>query len=158
MKILLYIFLFSLSIAAQSQEVKVYPTYDEFEELLQIDDGKIYVVNFWATWCKPCVQELPYFEKLHRSSEEDNIEVILVTLDFGKDLEKRVLPFLKKGGYTSKVVLLDDGKPNKWIDRVDPSWSGAIPATVFYQGNKKVFMEQEFHSLEELQKVITTNF
>ena len=98
---------------------------------------------------------MPYFEELNEKLGDEG-EVILVSLDFGSLLKPRVLPFLKKKEIKSKVVLLDDPDSNTWIDLVDQTWSGAIPASVFYKGNKRIFLEQEFHSLEELENIIST--
>ena len=142
------------SFSVSSQDVKVYDRFDDFEELLTKDDDKTYVVNFWATWCAPCIKELPYFERLHEKYKDKNVIVILTSLDFKKHLERRVIPFVKRKSLKAEVVLMDDPDANSWIDRVDPSWSGAIPATVFYNNKKKRFLEQEFSSFEELEDVL----
>ena len=117
-----------------SNEVPLYETFDDFEEaILKHDDDKIYVINFWATWCAPCIKELPYFDEL-QTKYPDKYEVVMVSLDFKKQYESRVIPFVEKKNYNSKVVMMADPKANDWIDRVDPSWSGAIPATYIYRG------------------------
>lgn len=134
--------------------------YDGLELLLNNNDDKTYVVNFWATWCKPCVEELPAFEKLYSTYKNKNVELILVSLDFPKQLEARVLPFIEKNKLTGKVLIMGDPDQNTWIPKVSPEWSGAIPATVIYNKNKRAFYEQSFtyDALEtELNKFLTSN-
>lgn len=132
--------------------------FDNFQKLLSIDDGKIRVINFWATWCKPCVAELPFFEMINKKYKDRGVEVILVSLDMPNLVEKKLLPFLKKQKepIQSDVILLDDPDANSWIPKVDSNWSGAIPATIIYKGDNVQFYEQSFtyNSLEtELKKM-----
>ena len=163
--ILFFIFLGFISckkevLATKKQEidtskvpVKVY-SYKELKPLLEQKEDKVYVVNFWATWCAPCVKELPAFEKLKSVYAAKGVEVLLVSLDFQKQIYKRVIPFIAKKNLQSKVVLLDNGKDDSWFKSIDSSWSGAIPATLIYNKNKRNFYEQsfDFASLEaELQ-------
>lgn len=149
-----FVFLFlHFSILVHAQEVKVYPTYAEFEqEIMNIQDDKTYIINFWATWCGPCVKELPFFEEIGKKYQGSDVEVILVSLDFAKYLDRQVKPFINKKGLKNTIVLLDDPKTNDWIDKVDPSWSGAIPITLFKTKENKAFYEKEYHSFEELEK------
>lgn len=117
----------------------------------------VYVVNFWATWCKPCVQELPAFDKFHRSIGKRKVKVILVSLDDPADIKTKVERFINKAGYRPEVVLLDESKPHEWIDMVDESWSGAIPATWFIDAasNRRLFFEQDF-TYDELVESVNT--
>lgn len=149
------LFLFQINLSGQNQDIKVYDRFDDFEELLTKKDGKIYVLNFWATWCAPCIKEMPFFEALAKKYEGENLEVIFVSLDFKNQLDSRLKPFVDKKNLQSPVVLLGDSRVNSWIDRVSPDWSGAIPATYVYKNNSKAFYEQEFHSLQELETIIT---
>jgi len=150
-----YLIFASLSLSTTfCQDIEVFAEFDEFEKkYLKYDDDKVYVINFWATWCAPCVKELPHFEELN-AINDDNVEVLLVTLDFERDMERRVKPLIEKKGLKSKIVMLDDPQQNRWIDLVDPSWSGTIPATLFLKNGKKTLKEQDFHSLEELENII----
>ncbi len=102
-----------------------------------------YVLNFWATWCSPCVKEIGYFEELHRKSKSAYVKVILVSLDFPNQLDRRVIPFLKEKEITADVLLMTDLDYNSWIDQIDPGWTGAIPATLIYNKDARVFLEQE---------------
>ena len=151
MKALLILFVSVLFLSTSwAQEVEVYDSYDEFEaELIQNSD-KTYVVNFWATWCAPCVKELPHFEDLRAAHKNGDVEVVLVSLDFKNQYERRLLPFLKKKEYKSRLIHMTDPKTNEWIDKVDPSWEGTIPATLYISGKKRRFVEKAYMSYEEL--------
>ena len=124
-----------------------------FEKLLNKKDGKVYVVNFWATWCGPCVKELPHFEKLNKDYKSNNVEVILVSLDFPHLYESKLKPYIKNKNLKSKVIALDDPDMNSWIPKVDKSWSGSIPATIIYKNNTRKFFEKSF-SYDELEKEV----
>jgi thiol-disulfide isomerase/thioredoxin len=133
--------------------VKSY-SYNELKPLLEKKDDKTYVINFWATWCAPCVKELPAFEKLNKQYASENVEVLLVSLDFPKQVAKKLIPFIAKKNLQSKVVLLDDINENVWIKAIDSSWSGAIPATIIYNKNSRKFYKKifDYQTLEsELQ-------
>jgi thiol-disulfide isomerase/thioredoxin len=119
-------------------------TYSELKPFLEKKDNKTYVINFWATWCGPCVKELPYFERINKQYTNKNVEVLLVSLDFPKQLEKQLIPFIKKNKLQSKVVLLDDVNENYWIKAIDSTWTGAIPATIIYNKNSRKFYEKSF--------------
>lgn len=128
--------------------------FENFEKaFLEEKDDTLRVINFWATWCKPCVQELPFFEEIN--AEYPKVQVTLVSLDFPKHIESKLIPFLKKNNLKSRVVLLDDDNANKWINEVDEHWSGAIPATIFYKGNKRIFHEKSF-TKDELVNIVNS--
>jgi thiol-disulfide isomerase/thioredoxin len=130
-------------------DLKVYD-YDGLEPLIHINDDKIHVVNFWATWCAPCVKELPYFEDINKNYKSKGVEVLLVSLDFPKNYESKLKPFIKKYDLKSKVVAFDDIDQNRWIPAINKKWSGALPATIMYKGDKRQFYEQSF-TKEELE-------
>jgi thiol-disulfide isomerase/thioredoxin len=139
-------------------EVSKIPSYDfdEIErEYLLKNDGITYILNFWATWCKPCVKELPAFEKLNSEYKDKNVKVVLVSLDFPEKLVSGVIPFVEKYGLKSQVILLDDDDANGWIPRVSKEWSGAIPATLIVKNGTVKFYERSF-TFEELEKELKT--
>ncbi|MEN8248799.1 MAG: TlpA disulfide reductase family protein [Bacteroidota bacterium] len=123
------------------------------QHLLKEDHHKIHIINFWATWCKPCIKELPQF--IEASKQHPEISFSLVTLDFVEDLDTKVYPFLDKRGIGLRVLLMDEVDYNLWIDMVDPSWSGAIPATLIIEPSTehRIFLEKEFEN-DELEKEI----
>ncbi|MBF4472468.1 TlpA family protein disulfide reductase [Flavobacterium sp. HJJ] len=157
MKYLLYLIfplLFSNVIVAQ--KVAVYDNYITLEKEILNDKSTTYVVNFWATWCAPCVKELPYFERLN--SENKKVKVVLVSLDFKNQYETKLLPFVKNRKINSEVVLLTDKDYNAWLPIVSKDWSGSIPATLIIQnGVKKVFAERSFSSYKELNEFVNKN-
>lgn len=135
----------------ENTEIEVY-NFNELEKVLDSEEDKLLVVNFWATWCKPCIEELPYFEAIQKKNKA-NIKVILVSLDFPNKLESQLIPFVNKKEIKSQVILLDDPYENEWIPKVDSTWSGAIPATVLIKGSKRKFFERSF-TKEELTSEI----
>ena len=135
--------------ASQDFKLEVYD-FDGLEPLLSTTDDKTYVVNFWATWCLPCIKELPYFESLNTDYKDRDVEVILVSLDFPKDYNKKLKNFVLKRNLKSKIVALDDVDSNRWIPKVNADWSGAIPATLIFNKNKSTFYERSFN-YDELQ-------
>lgn len=116
---------------------------DELEALSSMNNDTTYILNFWATWCSPCIKEIGYFEDLHRQAPGPEMKVFLISLDFPNSIERRVIPFLKEKDITAEVKLVTDLDYNAWIERIDPGWSGAIPATLIYKRDKRLFLEKE---------------
>ncbi|WP_257018500.1 TlpA disulfide reductase family protein [Winogradskyella pacifica] len=134
-----------------NEDIPVYD-FNQFEPLIYTESDKTYLVNFWAMWCAPCVKELPYIEQF--AAQNPDVEVILVSLDFPKDIETKLKPFLKEKNISSKVVLLDDPDSNTWIDKIDPNWSGAIPFTIMFNKDERLFYERSFENLEDIENQI----
>ncbi len=147
----LFVSSFSFQSNAQSAEVKVIEVPEMLEVIAQ-EPEKIKVINFWATWCKPCVEELPYFIKAANQFPE--VEFIFVSLDFSEQVKKVKVFANKKGLNVGALYLIDDVDYNSWIDRISPKWGGAIPATLIVTPNDKFFYEQAFHE-GELNTLIT---
>jgi thiol-disulfide isomerase/thioredoxin len=129
--------------------------FPQLERYLKSESDTLYVINFWATWCKPCVKELPYFENLQATYGSKNVKVLLISLDFKRQYETQLIPFIKKHGLKSTVMLIDEIDYDTWLGKVDETWSGAIPATLFINGKRGIrkFYEQEF-TWEELENII----
>ena len=127
--------------------------FDELHKIIHSNSTSIQVINFWATWCGPCVKELPLFEKLHKENKE-GIKVTLINLDFADKL-KRVKSFVAHKQMKAEVFLLDEIDYNQWIHKVDKHWGGAIPATLVinHQNGKRMFVEREMKE-GELEKLI----
>lgn len=82
---------------------------------------------------------MPYFEKISKEYATNNVEVLWVSLDFQKQVDKRLIPFINKKKLQAEVVLLNDINEDIWTQAVDKSWSGAIPATLIYNKNDRKF-------------------
>ena len=136
----------------ENSQIEIYD-FKEFESLLTAEDNRTYVINFWATWCKPCIEELPYFEDL-QAENKDEIKVILVSLDFPNKLESQLKPFIAENKLKSQVVLLDDPYENEWIPKIDSTWSGAIPATLIFNKSKRVFYERSFTKISLSEEIL----
>ena len=126
----------------------------KLKTLIQEPSDGIRIFNFWATWCKPCLEELPYFEAATKNYDPEEVKVYLISLDFKKELDSKLKPFITTNRIQTEVKLLDETDFNSFIDKIDPRWSGAIPATlVLSRTGGKYFYEKQFAE-GELQEVI----
>jgi len=148
-KILFFLILINYISFCQSNEVKTV-NYNELKPLINKSGEKTYIVNFWATWCAPCIKEIPYYEELNKNPV---IDVLLVSLDFPNHMYSRLIPFIKKNKIQSEVILLNDSNENYFISDINSDWSGALPATIIYNKKKRVFFEKSF-TKDELFKLV----
>lgn len=132
---ILFALFFSLNLNSQTKPA-VYKI-DNLLKRIHNNSDTIYVVNFWATWCKPCVEELPDFEKFNQQNKNKKVKILLVSIDFVEDMNTKLIPFLQKNNYSSECVLLDEVNGNDFINKINVKWGGAIPTTYFTTKNKK---------------------
>ena len=150
------VILLTFSFGLNAQDVRIYETFDEFEPLLKNQNDTTYVINFWATWCKPCIEEMPGFLKLDDKFRNEKFKLILTSLDFDSQIESKLKPYIRDNNIKADVVLLADSKAHTWIDRVNEDWSGSIPITIVYNKDFYFFREGML-SFEELNELITNN-
>ena len=130
-------------------------TFAEAEAVFNKTNDTLYVVNFWATWCKPCVAELPYFEQLRQAYTDKAVKVVLISLDFPNQIESKVVPFITENKVGSEVVVLTDPDADAWIPRVSPDWGGAIPVTMLVKnGQQQQFWPDPYESYAQLEAMI----
>jgi thiol-disulfide isomerase/thioredoxin len=128
--------------------------FSELEPLLTTQSDSVFIINFWATWCAPCVAELPYFEKLNAALKNKKAKVVLVSLDFKAQLQSKLLPFLNRKKLSASVLVLMDKDANNWIPKISPDWSGAIPATLIFDKTRRQFYEMNFETFADLKSVV----
>ena len=127
--------------------------FNQLEPLLKVKNDTVYLVNFWATWCAPCVKELPAIKAVEKKYSNQKFKVLLVSLDVPSQLNSRLIPFIRNNQISSEVILLDDPDQNTWIDKVDKQWSGEIPFTLIYGKNFRDTYSQPF-SFQSLDSII----
>ena len=147
----IFLFLFcGLCCRAQSIEVV---KMAQLERILHAKSDTTYVVNFWATWCVPCIKEFPAFQSFAMNHLNEKVKVIMVSLDFKKEYEKTLPPFLVKHPIDANVWLFDEPDYNAWIDKVDKDWQGEIPVTLMFNNGRNIrkFYANDF-TPESLEK------
>jgi thiol-disulfide isomerase/thioredoxin len=150
--ILLFLILFACS-NVDAQPIKRW----KMDDLLQFAEqsDSVLVINFWATFCVPCIAELPYFHSISNKYKKQGVKLLLVSLDFEEYYPVKIRELAKKRNYTAEIVWLDEEKPDEFCPRVDKSWTGSMPATLFI--NKKTgyrkFVEAEMKP-EEFEKEV----
>ena len=155
MRLLILIIILTTTLQLSSQNINVV-NFNNLEPYLSTESDTVFVVNFWATWCKPCVEELPGFFKLEEELKNEKFKLLLVSLDFASHIEQRVKPFIKKNKITTEVVVLDDPDANIWINKVNPDWDGSIPITLIFNKKYSKFIDSaiEYEELkEEVEKI-----
>lgn len=141
------------------QQVNVIKITDLEKRINNTASDTTYIVNFWATWCVPCVKELPDFDSIYKVYTEQKVKVLLVSLDFKEDLKSKVLPFITSRKVKSEVLLLDELNSNYFIPKISNDWTGAIPATLIKNNKQKkdVFFEKKLNFAllrDEIEKMI----
>lgn len=137
------------------QVIELSTDYNSVFNQFTKQNDTLYVVNFWATWCMPCVEELPDFMKVNDEFKSDKFKMILVSLDKASDFETKVKDYLKTNNISPDVYVLTDNKRmNEWIPKINKSWSGAIPATAIYKNGKQVFFTEGKISYADLKSTI----
>jgi thiol-disulfide isomerase/thioredoxin len=129
MRIIFIILLLATGMICSAQTIRKIKITDLEQTIAQSDHPLI--VNFWATFCVPCVKEIPYFQSTVARYQEEQVELILVSLDLPDYYPAKIASFAQGRGFTARIVWLDETNADYFCPRVDPKWSGGIPSSLF---------------------------
>lgn len=154
--LLMLVYLVGHSTSSMSQKLVSCDSFLQLENHIApfLKEQQTVVINFWATWCGPCIEELPYFELLHDQYGKEKVKVVLVSLDFKSNYDKRVVPFVKEKGIKADVLHLTDMDANTWMPKVHPTWDGALPFTIVIRGDRRESFNDKFKNFTELENFV----
>ncbi|MEN9445123.1 MAG: hypothetical protein RIS47_2014 [Bacteroidota bacterium] len=122
-------------------------------DMIEASDSLV-IFNFWATWCRPCVAELPHFAEV-ANEQKTKVHIVLISLDFASEMGTKLQPFLQRKNFGLDCYLLDETNYDSWIDKISPTWDGGIPASLVVDKSQNLY---EFHAGElsktELEAII----
>lgn len=155
--ILIFDFSFLLFTAMNAQPISKWKM-TVLEDYIKTSETPV-IINFWATYCGPCLEEIPYFLELAKKYEEQGVKLLLVSLDFEEAYPKKIRKFVKKRKFTAPVVWLNETDADYFCPKIDSRWSGAMPASLFINnktGYRSFFEEQmpKERVEEEINKMI----
>jgi thiol-disulfide isomerase/thioredoxin len=110
------------------------------------NNDTIYIINFWSTYCQPCIEEIPYLQRISKQYASQKVKLVLVSLDVASFYPKKLKSFVSKRKFTAQVVWLNETNADIFCPAIDAKWSGAIPATIIVNNKKgyKQFYEEQF--------------
>jgi thiol-disulfide isomerase/thioredoxin len=153
-KLFFVLILLAFVTAAKSQVIAKWKIEDVVRSFSAKNDT-VYVVNFWATFCKPCIEEIPHFIRLVEKYKTQKVKLLLVSLDLPGYYPVRIAAFAKKNNFNTNHVWLNETNADHFCPMIDPKWSGAIPATIIVNNKTgyKKFTEDQM-SAEEFEKTL----
>jgi thiol-disulfide isomerase/thioredoxin len=155
---LISVFLFfTLIVFAQNNSTIELVDKDNINQLISSRNGKVLLVNVWATWCIPCKEEIPDLNKIHQKYSAE-VDVVGISVDFPEEIKKRILPFLDQNIVEYKVVVSNFKKDNELIDLLNLKWGGALPASfIFNKTGKQVEFIEGKRSFSEFEKLLQSH-
>ncbi len=160
MKLIRNLILFLLFTGISFSQAQNIPSWkiNDVEQLIDKSDS-VMVISFWATFCKPCIEEIPYLQSISNKYKDEKVKLLLVSLDLAAFYPNRIEAFTKKNNFNSQIVWLNETNADHFCPKIDKRWSGAIPATLIINNKTgyKKFVEEQMKPEEfelELKKAI----
>lgn len=147
----------ALALAGCASRATVEPvTADGVDSLRRASDARVVLLNVWASWCRPCLDEMPGIVRLRGEYSRKDLDVILLSADDLSDLDSAVVPFLDKTGVnfpTYIIHFIGEGDQDAFVRSLDPGWSGALPATLISArgpaGSRTLVGERSYEQLKK---------
>ena len=155
---LLIIFVMFFSCKDSSPQTIAKWKIEDLEKYIAKSDTPV-IVSFWATYCVPCIKEIPYFQEVVAKYKDNGVKLLLVSLDFKESFPDKISSFANKKKFTSTIVWLDETNADYFCPKVDSKWSGVMPATLFINNKKghRSFFEEEMPKEkfeDEIKKIL----
>lgn len=111
----------------------------EVFNIIRQDSGNVVMINAWASWCKPCKEEMPYLLRMKKELHDKKFKLILVSGDDLDELESAVRPALKKLGVDFTTYIMNDSTQEAFMEAMNPVWDGAfaLPTSYLYDAKGK---------------------
>lgn len=126
------ILLFFISSIVYSQDIVHINSVSDIEKIKEENKGNVLLINFWATWCKPCTEEFPGLVKLYNNYKDNNFKLIFISLDFKEEVETKLKPFLSNNKVGFVTYYLSTKNSDDIMNYFDKKWDGGIPATFIF--------------------------
>jgi len=133
-------------------------TEESAAKLIQQRNGKVLLLNVWATWCVPCKEEFPDLVKLADYYQDRDVEIVGLSVDYPDEVQSKILPFLRQHHANFKVYVKHFSSDEAFINSLGQEWNGGIPATFIFDisGRRQayIFGKKDFNYFkQEIEKI-----
>ncbi len=141
------------TLVAPAAPPRVYTDYNELADLFRQHNDTTYLINFWATWCKPCLEELPLLQELAEEERDAPLRVILVSLDTDTAAIARIPDYLVRQQVGLPNAVLTDER-QEWKTALDEHWDGTLPTTFIYRNALRYVYRRNFRTLPDVREAV----
>ncbi len=141
--------------APPGADYRIYDSFEALQPMLELHNDTTYVINFWATWCKPCITEMPHFKQLAEAYRDKTLTIVLISLDDKEGSSEKLSRFRQQQQLDLPIVLLDAAQQTDWQKKLDKRWDGTLPATLIYKNQLRFFANQAFSTYFDLEQMVS---